>query len=135
MVSGIHISMDVQLAPVFPFDDWTMETNDPNMDYIAQKLIDICPRMLSVLGGGSLNTAIRSPVAYARAGRGSQMPNVLSKYYNAFSPMVNGRSTFEGVSAESIEHLGMLTTTLQESLLQSVPTRPGEDEIISVCSS
>ncbi|MCU0977881.1 MAG: hypothetical protein MUF25_01800, partial [Pirellulaceae bacterium] len=32
----------------------------------------------------------------------------------------------------SVEHLGLLTTTLQESLLQSVSPRPGEPEVIHV---
>jgi hypothetical protein len=35
-----------------------------------------------------------------------------------------------GPTAASVEHLGLLTTTLQDSLLQSVSARPGEPELI-----
>ena len=41
-------------------------------------------------------------------------------------------SLFEGPTAASVEHLGLLTTTLQESLLQSVSARPAEPEVICV---
>ena len=39
-------------------------------------------------------------------------------------------SLFEGPTAPSVEHLGLLTTTLQDALVQSVSPRPGEPEII-----
>ena len=41
-------------------------------------------------------------------------------------------SMFEGSDAHSIEHLGILTCTLQDALLQSVSPHPGEPEIICV---
>jgi hypothetical protein len=79
-----------------------------------------------------LNTAIRTPIAVARAGRGKELPQVLERYYAAFAPLPNGMSLFEGPTAASVEHLGLLTTTLQEALVQSVSPRPGEPEIICV---
>ena len=78
-------------------------------------------------------TAIRTPIACARAGRGDELPRVLRSYYAAFAPLVNGWSLFEGTAqAHSIEHLGCISTALQEGLMQSVSARPGKPEVISV---
>ncbi len=66
------------------------------------------------------------------AGRGEALPAVLASYYAAFSPLPNGMSQFEGPTAPSVEHLGLLTTTLQDALVQSISPRPGEPEIIRV---
>jgi hypothetical protein len=85
-----------------------------------------------VLNGAGTNTAIRSPIAAIRAGRGEELPQILDRYAAAFAPLLNGMSLFEGPTAASVEHLGLLTTTLQDSLLQSVSPRPGEPEVIAV---
>ena len=95
-----------------------------------QKALDLAPRHASVLNGAKLSTAIRTPIAVVRAGRGEDLPAVLASYYAAFSPLPNGMSLFEGPTAPSIEHLGLLTTTLQDALVQSVSPRPGEPEVI-----
>ena len=129
---GSHNREDVWLTPLFPYEDWTLETQDPKMDAIAQRTVDLATSMKAILNGAKYGTVIRSPIAMARAGRGASLPEVLKSYYASFNPYVNGRSSFEGRTAESIEHLGILTTTLQESLLQSVPPRPGEPEIVRV---
>lgn len=129
---GQHNPEDVWLTPVFPFEDWTMETRDARADAIVQKLVDLAPRHASVMGGSKLGTAIRSPIVAVRAGRGKDLPKMLQQYHAAFSPLPNGMSLFEGPTAASVEHLGLLTMTLQESLLQSVSPRPGQPEIVSV---
>jgi hypothetical protein len=122
----------VWLTPVFPFEDWTLETRNAATAAIVQKTLELAPRHAAVLGGAGLNTAIRTPIAVARAGRGRELPQVLERYHAAFAPLPNGMSLFEGPTAASVEHLGLLTTTLQESLLQSVSPRPGEPELIRV---
>lgn len=66
------------------------------------------------------------------AGHGKELPKVLERYHAAFSPLPNGMSLFEGPTAASVEHLGLLIVTLQESLLQSISARPGEPEVIRV---
>ena len=131
-IDGQNNPEDVWLTPVFPFEDWTLETRDDRADAIVQKLVDLAPRHGSVVGGAGLGTAIRSPIAVARAGRGQELPKVLERYHAAFAPLPNGMSLFEGPTAASVEHLGLLSVTLQESLLQSVSSRPGEPEIIRV---
>ncbi len=131
-VDGQHNPEDVWLNPVFPFEDWTLETRDAVVDKIVQKTLDLAPRHALVLKGAGLNTAIRTPIAVSRAGRGEELPAVLASYYTAFSPLPNGMSLFEGPTAPSVEHLGLLTTTLQDALMQSVAPRPGEPEIIRV---
>jgi len=149
-VDGSHNSEDVQLTPIFPFEDWTLETNDeaippPNplrngggggRCSAARRTLALAPRHRGVLDGDGLNTAIRSPIAAIRAGVGEELPAILERYRAAFSPIHNGFSFFEqgtpGYQAHSIEHLGLLTMILQEALLQSVSPRPGEPEIISV---
>jgi hypothetical protein len=94
--------------------------------------LDLAPRHAAVLGGAGLNTAIRTPIAASRAGRGEDLPAVLASYYAAFSPLPNGLSLFEGPNAQSVEHLGLLSMTLQEALLQGVSARPGGAEVIHV---
>jgi hypothetical protein len=131
-INGQNNPEDVWLTPVFPFEDWTLEARDAAADAIVQKLLDLAPRHAAVLGGAGLNTAIRTPIAAVRAGRGKELPRVLERYYAAFAPLPNGMSLFEGPTAASVEHLGLLTTTLQEALVQSVSPRPGEPEVISV---
>ncbi|MBU6239285.1 MAG: hypothetical protein KGQ51_15800 [Planctomycetes bacterium] len=129
-MDGQHNPEDVWLTPVFPFEDWTLETRNAATDPIVQKLLDLAPRHKSVLGGAGTNTAIRSPIAVVRAGRGDELPAILDRYAGAFSPLANGMSLFEGPTAASVEHLGLLTMTLQDALLQSVSARPGEPEVI-----
>ena len=131
-IDGQNNPEDVWLTPVFPFEDWTLETRDDRAGAIVQKLVDLAPRHTSVLGGAGLGTAIRSPIASARAGRGKELPKVLERYHAAFAPLPNGMSLFEGPTAASVEHLGLLSVTLQESLLQSVSARPGEPDVIRV---
>lgn len=132
-VAGRFNSEDVWLNPVFPFENWTLETRSPSDDWIVQKLLDLAPRHLSVMNeNAALPTAIRTPIAAARAGRGHELPAILAGYYASFRPLPNGLSMLEGENAQSIEHLGLLTTALQEGLLQSVSARPGGPEIISV---
>ncbi|MBM81237.1 MAG: hypothetical protein CMJ78_11685 [Planctomycetaceae bacterium] len=131
-VNGQHNPEDVWLNPVFPFEDWTLETRNTKVDKIVQKTLDLAPRHNSVLKGAKLSTAIRTPIAVVRAGRGENLPAMLASYYAAFSPLPNGMSQFEGPTAPSVEHLGLLTTTLQDALIQSVSPRPGDPEIIHV---
>ena len=131
-VNGQHNPEDVWLNPVFPFEDWTLETRNARLDRMVQKTLDLAPRHASVLKGAGLGTAIRTPIAVARAGRGEALPAVLASYYKAFSPLPNGMSQFEGPNDPSVEHLGLLATTLQDGLMQSVSPRPGEPEVIRV---
>ena len=80
-----------------------------------------------------MHTAIRTPLAWVRAGRGDELPALLGSYYAAFAPLANGWSLFEGADqAHSTEHLGCISTALQEGLLQSVSAYPGGPEIIHV---
>jgi len=135
-VDGSHNAEDVQLTPIFPFEDWTLETHDAAMDTVARRTLALAPRHRAVLGGAMLPTAIRSPIAAVRAGAGEELPAILESYRAAFAPLQNGFSLFEqitpGYQAHSIEHLGLLTMILQEALLQSVSPRPSEPEVIRV---
>ena len=128
---------DFWLTPVFPFEAWTLETRDARADRIVQRLVDLAPKFGTFLKGGSTSDAIRTPIVTVRAGRGDQLPTTLAATYNSFKPLANGFSLFEGSwiwkqQAHSIEHLGVLTMTLQEALLQSVSAHPGEPEVLSV---
>jgi hypothetical protein len=127
---------DVWLTPVFPFEDWTLESDDPRTQRIVNRLVDLVPRLASILAGQPTNTADRTPIVVARAGLADRLANVLHCYYAAFAPMINALSAFEGYTpdkqAQSVEHLGCITTALQEALLQSVSSRPGEPEVIRV---
>jgi hypothetical protein len=82
-----HNAEDVWLTPVFPFEDWTLETRDPASDRIVKKLVQTVPRFRAVLDGAPLNTAIRTPLAAVRADCGEQLPASLASYYAAFGPI------------------------------------------------
>ncbi|MBT5876163.1 MAG: hypothetical protein HOH43_22235 [Candidatus Latescibacteria bacterium] len=131
-VNGSHNVGDVQLSPIFPFEDWTIETRDPSMDTIARSTLERVPLHQHVLAGGALKTAIRTPIAAVRTGAGEKLPEILQRYRAAFAPLPNGFSLFEGSTAHSVEHLGLLTLTLQEALLQSVAPTPGSPEVMNV---
>jgi hypothetical protein len=134
---GHHNPEDVWLNPVFPFEDWTLETRQPPVDTIVQKTLDLAPKHGSILAGDPVGSAIRTPIAAVRAGRGRELPTILAGYYAALAgsysaPLPNGMSTFEGCNAQSIEHLGLVSMILQEALLQTVSARPGGPEIMRV---
>ena len=88
-VDGRHNPEDVWLNPVFPFEDWTLATQQAGTDRIVHKTLDLAPRHAAVLGGAKLNTAIRTPIAVVRAGRREDLPRLLVSYYAAFSPLCN----------------------------------------------
>ncbi len=73
-VDGHRNPEDVWLTPVFPFEDWTLQTRDPRSDRIVRRLMQLAPRFRSVLEGETVNTAIRTPIAAVRAGFGGQLP-------------------------------------------------------------
>jgi hypothetical protein len=136
-VDGHQNPEDVWLNPVFPFEHWTLQSRDAESDRIVRKLVQLAPRFRSVLDGESVNTAIRTPIAAVRAGCGEQLPAMLASYYPAFTPMANGMGLFEGSGkmenqAHSIEALGCLSAMLQDGLMQSLSSRPGEPEVISI---
>jgi len=132
-VDGQHNPEDVWLTPVFPFEDWTLETRDPTTDKIVQKAIELAHWLPAIFNGAKIGTAIRTPIVWSRAGRGDKLPAILASYYAAFTPLVNGFSLFEGPQAHSVEHLGCISTALQEALLQSLSPHPGQPEVLSVC--
>jgi len=132
-VDGQHNPEDVWLNPVFPFEDWTLETRDPKTDKIVQKAIELAHWLPMMFNGAKASTAIRTPIVWARAGRGDRLPAILGGYYAAFAPLANGLSLFEGHQAHSIEHLGCISAVLQEGLLQSLSPHPGQLEVLSVC--
>ena len=130
--------------PIFPFEDWTLETHDPRTDAIARKFAAENSMRVSLLTGEPWGDAIygsatRTPIVGSRTGRGDDLPLILASYYHHMSrgasqgtPLPNGLSLFEGPTAQSIEHLGSISMALNEALLQSVSPRPGEPEVIAV---
>ncbi len=119
--------------PVFPFEDWTLGTRDAETDRIVQKIADLEPGRSDILAGKRLATAVRTPIVAARLGRRETLPLILASYYQqAFAPLPNGMSLFEGATAQSIEHIGCISMALNEALIQSVSARPGGPEFISL---
>ena len=58
---------------------------------------------------------------------------MLCSYYSAFGGRLpSGFSLFEGPHAPSVEHLGVISMTVQEGLLQSLSPVPGQPEVIRV---
>ena len=119
--------------PIWPFEDWTLETNEPATDYIVKKIAELNFYRVNLMNGnGYSGASSRTPILSSRVGRGYELPGSMASYYDAFDPLPNSFSLFEGANTQAIEALGCLTTAMQEGLLQSVSPRPGEDEIISV---
>lgn len=133
-VPGRHMDPgEALLFPVFPFEVWTLETEDAETTRIALKISELNPSSRQIFEGEPFGSAARTPIMESRAGRGGDLPLLLASYYrNCFSPLPNGFSNFEGVTAHSIEHLGCITTALQEGLMQSISPRPAEPEVIRV---
>lgn len=132
-ISGQHNPEDVWYFPIFPFEDWTRETLDPRTDKIVEKLMGLSRWMGRLQDGSPLHSSIRTPISIARGGRGDMLPKIFAMYYAAFRPSYsNGFAEFGGPQSHSIEHLGCISTALQEGLMQSVSARPGQSEIISV---
>lgn len=122
------------LWPVFPCEDWTLESGNPEVDRIVQTLAEL-NMFYRGLASGSLDTmssALRTPIMAARIGLRESLPTVLANHYRVYAPLPNGFSLFEGATDHSIEHLGGISTALNEALLQSLSPRPGEPEVIRV---
>ena len=133
---------ETMMWPVFPFENWTLETRDAETDRIVQKLAKLNPFRRTMLtskpyGDEIYGSATRTPITGSRVGRGYELPLILASYYHGYKPLPNGFSLFEGFNkvenqAHSIEHLGCITTALQEGLLQSLSPHPGQPEVLNV---
>jgi len=124
------------LYPVFPFENWTLETADPALDRIVRTLAGLNMFHTGLVKGRwneqGMNAHLNTPAIDARLGMGDSLPTVLINHLRQYHPLPNGFSLFEGPTDHSIEHLGDISTAIGEALLQSVSPRPGEPEIISV---
>ena len=126
---------DVWAHPVETFETWTLETGDPDIDSLVQRLIDLCPNHLKIMSGRHwMPSLVRTPIAFALAGRGEELPELLAAHHAVYKPhLANGLSCFEqGIQSMGLEHSGVITMTLQLGLMSSVSPQPGEPEIISV---
>ena len=126
---------DVWSHPIESFEAWTMEADDPDTDRMVQRLIDLCPNHLQIMSGRHWRPSlVRTPIAFAMAGRGEELPAILAANFAVYRPhLANGLSTFEqGIQSMGLEHSGLITMTLQLGLMQSVSPNPGEPEIIRV---
>lgn len=131
-VNGSFHSEDVWLPMVFPYEEYTLETDNPFLERAVRRTFNLLPRMQSVQNGEKLDTAIRTPIVASRLGLSDKLLPILACYYTAFNPLCNGISPFEGAMDYSVEHLGIISTALQDALLQSISPGPGEDEVIRV---
>ena len=121
--------------PIESFEAWTLETREPEVDQIVQRLIDLCPNHLEIMTGHRWRPSlVRTPIAFALAGRGEELPAILAAHHAVYTPhLANGLSLFEqGIQSMGLEASGLITMTLQCGLMQSVSPQPGEPEIISV---
>ena len=118
--------------PIFTFEDWTLETRDPETDRIVQKIGELDSSRVGIAGGGRMPGTHATLVMGARIGRGEDLPTMMASYYWGASPFPNGFSEFEGKTAHSIEILGCIATSLQEGLIQSLSARPGQPEVITI---
>lgn len=124
------------LFPVFPFENWTLETHDPEVDRIVRTLAGLNMFHAGMVEGrwndSGMGSRLNTPIMAARMGLGEVLPPMLANHYRQYQPLPNGFSLFEGATDQSIEHLGVNAMALNEALLQSVSPRPGEPEVIRV---
>jgi hypothetical protein len=124
------------LFGVFPFEIWTLESDDPETERIVRTLGELNSLRADLVCGQmwGLTSAGRTPIIGSRLGRGEELPALLSAYYATFNqhggPLPNGFSLFEAASDPSIEPLGCIGMALNEALVQSVSASPGEPEAI-----
>jgi hypothetical protein len=133
---GVRTDEDVWLIPVFPYEIYTLETPDPDMKRIVNKLFDLVPVRNELYNGkiiDKLNTAPRTPIAVARIGRGEELEKFLSHYYIGFpGRLSNGFSEFESPQGHTVEPIAIMAGAVQEGLLQSVSPSAGEPEVLRV---
>ena len=124
---------DVWISPIYPFATWTLETQDPDVDKIAQKTIDECPNHRDVMTGRHWRPSlVRTPMACSRAGRAEELPDILAAHFGAYTPqLANGLNCFEqGVQSQGLEPSGMVTATIQDALVHTAAPAPGEPDVI-----
>lgn len=126
------------LFGVFPFEIWTLETREPEVERIIRKLAELNSLRADLVAGQmwGLGSVGHTPIMGSRLGRGEELPAMLAAYYATFNrgggPLPNGFSLFEGITDPSIEPLGCISMTLNEALIQSVSAEPGGPEVIRV---
>ena len=134
--AGVRTDEDVWLIPVFPYEIYTLETRDPEMKRIVNKLMDMVPVRVGLYNGtvfDKMNTAPRTPIAMARIGRGEELPQFFVALLLGFpGRLPNGFSEFESKQGHTVEPIAIMTAAVQEGLLQSVSPAAGEPEIIQV---
>ncbi|MEI6070453.1 MAG: DUF5703 domain-containing protein [Verrucomicrobiae bacterium] len=114
---------DVWASPLFPFEHVTLASEDAGL--LAQ-----VARVCSLLGyeGGGWS---RAPIRVARAGDAAHLPIALATMYaNTPGQLPSGLSSHEGPQGHGVEHLASIATGLQDALMQSLSSRPGEPELI-----
>ncbi len=124
----------VWLTPVFPFEDYTLETQDETMSRMAQRTYDFLPDRQARLEGKTALIWGRIPIFTARLGRGDELPAILASHYSQqhVGILANGFGLWQGEQAPSIEHMAGISTAVQDALIQSLSPRPGDPEIIHV---
>ena len=118
--------------PIFTFEDWTLETRNPDTDRIVHKIGELNSSRVAIAAGSKQPGTHSTLIMGSRIGRGEDLPVMTGSYYWGSQPLPNGFSEFEGRTAHSIEILGCIATTLQEGLVQSLSPRPGDPETISI---
>ena len=126
------------LFGIFPFEIWTLETDEPETERIVRTLAELNSLRADLVAGKmwGLTSVGHTPIMGSRLGRGDELPALLAAYYATFNqgggPLPNGFSLFEGITDPSIEPLGCISMALSEALVQSVSAAPGEPEVIRV---
>jgi len=126
------------LFGIFPFEIWTLETEEAETDRIVRTLAELNSLRADLVAGQmwGLGSVGHTPIMGSRLGRGDELPAMLAAYYATFNrgggPLPNGFSLFEGLTDPSIEPLGCISMTLNEALVQSVSAEPGGEEVIRV---
>ncbi len=120
----------VWLYPVF-FEDWTLETKDPELDRIVQATYKELPDRKLLQKGVLIALHSRIPVMMSKVGQADDVGTLLPVYLGTtLRESSNGLSLWEGLEAMTNENLGLAAYAVQEALLQCCAARPGQDPVL-----
>ncbi len=132
---GCHASAlpDLNTMPVFCFDLCTLESKDTMMVRVATNTFNAYYKN-GIKEGSTAGPLCMLPIAGAMLGRTEVTKYLIYNQMKAINRSIfeNRMDWFEGLQGTTCERLGRGADALQNALVQSIPSKPGEPTIIRV---
>ena len=132
---GCHASAlpDLNTMPVFCFDLCTLESKDTMMVRVATNTFNAYFKN-EIKEGSTAGPLCMLPIVGAMLGRSESTKYLIYNQMKALNRSIfaNRMDWFEGLQGTTCERLGRGADALQNALVQSIPSKPGEPTIIRV---